>query len=753
MGERERPDPVKRELETVRGVIDAIERLRPESRRKEGPALFADLRAHLDRLEWARELTIARSAIAGILAEAGSPLAATPSILRTICRVCRWEAGELWASDRNTAVLRFAGRWKCRSLPARFFAARGWEFLPLDGGGFIARVFKSREPAWIDVPPPSSDFPHLASNCEMRTVLGFPILLGREPLGVLAFYARSSDRRPPADGDRTLLMCLEAIAGQIARSMEKTAAQEKLRLSEGRLRRLAGSIPDLFSEVDTGGRRIFASASYKRVLGWDPEQLLGKPIFDLLHPDDVPRMMALFLEVKEGKKEGRIESRLRHADGHHVWIESIGTPILSEDGGLEGWAILGRDITAQKTKEALRRKSFEVLERRVEDRTFELTRTNEILRREAAERQRAEEASRRNEERYLAILGAIPDIIFRIRGDGTFLDFKPSALFVPFKPPAEFLGKRVQDVLPPDVARSSLALIRKALDGRRMEVHEYSLPIGNETRMYESRLIPFGDDEVMVITRDVSEKSRAAEEERRHREELAHVSRLATVGEMASTLAHELSQPLAAISTFTDTCARLIRSGGRKHKEILDALDKVAAQATRAGDVIRGLRGFMGRSDPDRTPADLNQLVLEAVRLAEGDLRTASVDVRLALADSLPPVLVNKIQIEQVILNLVRNAAEALAGSPSDEKDLLVQTFLAGDEVEVAVRDRGPGLAPEISDHLFEPFQTTKAGGMGMGLAISRRIAVAHKGRLGMTPNEGCGLTFFLRLPVTSGRA
>jgi len=424
-------------------------------------------------------------------------------------------------------------------------------------------------------------------------------------------------------------------------------------------------------------------------------------------------------------------------------------PILDARGRLVGGTIIGREITDRMEKEEFQRRTLEDLERRVADRTSELSRANDLLVREVAERKRLEEAARESEARYQTIVEALPDMIFRLRRDGIFLGFKPAKGVEPYRPPEEFLGKKVTEILPPDLAAIILGQIRDAIEGKDAAVIQYSLPYGKEVHRFESRVIALGRDEVIGIVRDVSERERAEEAARRHRDELAHVARLTTMGEIASGLAHELSQPLAAIATSTGASLRMLRKLPGLPAEAIEALEQVAAQAERAGGVIRGLRAFMARGEPQRTAEDLNRLVRETIGLDGAELRSRSVEVRLDLAPDLPPVPVDAPQIQQVILNLLRNAIEAMAGSPPESREISIRTARGSDgSVEVAVRDRGMGIDPEVADHLFEPFRTTKPGGMGMGLAISRRIAEAHRGRLWVQPNPDRGVTFRLALPA-----
>ena len=251
-----------------------------------------------------------------------------------------------------------------------------------------------------------------------------------------------------------------------------------------------------------------------------------------------------------------------------------------------------------------------------------------------------------------------------------------------------------------------------------------------------------GKRQFIGFVRNLTERQ---ERERRLHEvqsELLHVSRLSTLGEMASTLAHELNQPLAAIANYLQGSRRLLQDSPDKRAAlVLDALDKAAEQAVRAGDVIQRLRDFVARGETERRIESFNKLVEEASALALVAAREKAVRVNFALDPAIDLVLVDKVQVEQVLLNLLRNAIEAMENSA--HRELSVATAPeAGDMIAVDVADTGPGIAPEIAPKLFLPFVTTKRQGMGIGLSISRTIIEAHGGQLTVRPNPGGGTVF-----------
>ncbi len=232
------------------------------------------------------------------------------------------------------------------------------------------------------------------------------------------------------------------------------------------------------------------------------------------------------------------------------------------------------------------------------------------------------------------------------------------------------------------------------------------------------------------------------------RTRLAHVGRIGTLGEMVSGIAHEVNQPLTAIANYSSACRRMMLAGQVNPGEVLAILEKIANQAERAGQVIRGLRTLAKRGDSQRQMLDINQLVRDVVRLVEFELRTSGRRLELQLAGSLLPVLADGVQIQQVVLNLIRNAMEAMAEAEAAGPVTIETSESEPGWVTIQVSDRGPGLPPEVARRLFEPFFTTKRQGMGLGLSICKSIAAAHGGELSYSLNEWRGATFALLLPA-----
>jgi two-component system, LuxR family, sensor kinase FixL len=258
-------------------------------------------------------------------------------------------------------------------------------------------------------------------------------------------------------------------------------------------------------------------------------------------------------------------------------------------------------------------------------------------------------------------------------------------------------------------------------------------------------------EELVAVARDVTDRHRAEEQARQHLQSLAHVARVSSMGEMASAIAHEVNQPLTAIANYVYACIRLLRSGAATTDEALQVMQRVAAEAERAGEVVRKMRSFVRGDEGQVSAVDANFLVAEVLRLAAPEARNSGVELIPALAVSLPEVLADSIQIQQVLLNLVRNAVEAIVAGGVAQRIVRIETARADPGfVAIRVTDTGPGLPPDALEKVFEPFYTTKADGVGIGLALSRSIADAHGGRLWATRADGGGATLHLTLPTAA---
>lgn len=251
---------------------------------------------------------------------------------------------------------------------------------------------------------------------------------------------------------------------------------------------------------------------------------------------------------------------------------------------------------------------------------------------------------------------------------------------------------------------------------------------------------------------DLTQRRKAEQEAREHRERLAHVDRVSLLGEMAAGIAHEINQPLTAIANYADAARRRVSSASADPTKLLDTLQKVSEQAQRAGEVIRKLRALVKKRESERELVDINDLVRDSVKLADVDARIHDIAIEVELMTS-APVYVDAVQIEQVILNLLRNAVDASECETDGDRIVRARTHIVDGLVEVSVTDSGSGITEEAEEKLFSPFFTTKRAGMGMGLSISRSIINSHGGHLWFSRNPDRGTTFRFTLPQEATEA
>jgi PAS domain S-box-containing protein len=268
-------------------------------------------------------------------------------------------------------------------------------------------------------------------------------------------------------------------------------------------------------------------------------------------------------------------------------------------------------------------------------------------------------------------------------------------------------------------------------------------------QIYSLLFVPITDlGYVNIYARDITAVRRAEQESRQHQSELVHVCRLSTMGEVATGMAHELNQPLSAIVNYAKGASRRLQSGVLDTPPLVEAMRQISAQAQRAGEIIRRLRALVGKQAPIRSVVDLNYLVREVCGFLEFETGKLELRIELDLADGEIPVNVDLVQIEQVLLNLVRNALDALEDKPAHARQLAIFTRVHAGEAVVGVADNGPGIPPERMTHLFDPFYTTKETGMGMGLAISQTIVDDHGGEIRAESEPGRGTVFHVHLPL-----
>jgi len=381
--------------------------------------------------------------------------------------------------------------------------------------------------------------------------------------------------------------------------------------------------------------------------------------------------------------------------------------------------------------------------------------------RDITDRKAAELAQRESELRLRSILDTVLDAIVVIDARGLIQSFSPAAERLFGYDSTEVVGRNVSVLMPTPYREVHDSYIERYLrTGERRIIGIGRIVSGcrkdGETFPMELQVGEFtfaGDRYFTGFVRDLTERQEAERRIQDLQAELLHASRLSVMGQMASTMAHELNQPLTAVMNYLEAGRQLLPAGAGLPERVGEMIEKAIAQAQRAGAVIRRLRGFVSKGETERRVHNLNQLVEEALALALVGARQRGVRTSLELERTLPPVLVDHVQIQQVVLNLVRNAVEAM--EQVERRELTISTRGIPDRgmAEVTVADTGPGIAPEMAARLFQPFVTTKAAGMGLGLSICREIVEAHHGRLTTARASSGGAVFRVTLPIANREA
>jgi two-component system sensor kinase FixL len=377
------------------------------------------------------------------------------------------------------------------------------------------------------------------------------------------------------------------------------------------------------------------------------------------------------------------------------------------------------------------------------------------------EQKQLEEALRTRENHLRSILDTVPDAMIVIDGHGIMQFFSSAAERLFGYGEREAIGRNVSELMPqPDRGLHDGYLKRYRSSGERHIIGIGRIVTGKRRdgttfpmHLSVGEMQSGGEPYFTGFVRDLTEHQQTQAQLQELQAELVHVSRLSAMGEMASALAHELNQPLAAISNYMKGSRRLLAgSTDPNTAKIESAMDRAAEQALRAGQIIRRLRDFVSRGESEKRVESLSKLIEEAGALGLAGAREQNVQLRFNLNPDFDLVLVDRVQIQQVLVNLFRNALEAMAQSP--QRDLIVRNAkVADDMIEVEVSDTGSGFHEDVKPNLFQTFFTTKETGMGVGLSISRSIIEAHGGRMWAESNAAGGATFRFTLPATANES
>jgi len=412
---------------------------------------------------------------------------------------------------------------------------------------------------------------------------------------------------------------------------------------------------------------------------------------------------------------------------------------------------LEKEITERRHAQAALQIARDELELRVEQRTAELARVNQQLQAEIVERCRAEEILRKQ----ASLLELAHDAII-VRGLDDKITYWNSGAEETYGWTREVaLGETAQQLLrsvyPSDFDTLKSQLLHEGRwDGELIQTRRDGVQIVVASRWALQRDETGQPVAMLQINTDITERKRAAEALQDTQAQLAHMARVTVVGEFTASIAHEVNQPLTAVVANANACLRWLAAQEPNLEEAREAVVRIVSEGRRAAEVIQRIRSLLKKSEPEISRLDINDVIREVLVLANHQILKQRVSVRAELSPGLPAISGDRVQLQQVLLNLVMNALEASAGAEGS-RDLVVASEKHGeDQVMVAIQDSGVGIRPDIVDRLFRPFFTTKPQGIGMGLSISRSIIEAHGGRLWAVPNDGPGSTFKFAVPAAA---
>jgi len=504
------------------------------------------------------------------------------------------------------------------------------------------------------------------------------------------------------------------------------ASEAALRNNERRLEHIINAVPGLVWSADATGAVTFLSQQYLDYIGQDAEAALAGNWTSALHPDDAEGLMACWVNALKTGRATEHEARLRRADGHYRWMLFRASPSFDDAGQLTEWFGVNIDIEDRKgAQDALHG---------------------------------SEAALRDSERRLQQIISSIPGLTWSSDADGAttywsqqYLDYAGARL-------EDVLGFKFANYIHPDDRDHILEMWTGIIAAGAPGEAELRLRRADgEYRWFLIRACPFFDDDGNLtqwfgVNVDIENRKRAEEGLRQSQNDLAHVTRMTTMGELAVSIAHEVNQPLMAIVTNAGACLRWLNGDPPDLAMARQTAERIVRDGHRAGDIITSLRNLARKSQPRMEPVRLGQVVQVVLDLLQGELQRRGIAARAQLEDNAIVILGDVTQLQQVVLNLVMNAIEAMAGADdAGPRRLIIRAEAKDREALVSVIDTGPGLGSDDPDRVFEAFFSTKPEGIGMGLSICRSIIEAHGGEIWSAKNGASGSVFSFTVPLAEG--
>ena len=495
---------------------------------------------------------------------------------------------------------------------------------------------------------------------------------------------------------------------------ERKRAEEALAASERNLKLTIDTIPALAWSARLDGSAEFFSQHYLDFIGLSAEQATGWGWTAAVHPEDVSGLAAMWKRIMASEAPGEAEARLRRYDGDYRWFLFRTNPLRDERGTIVNWYGVNTDIEDRKRAEAALRRAYDSF----------------------ADAQRLSKTG-----------SFITDLV----GDDHNWSEEAYRIFE-FDPATKVTVRRIRDIIHPDDLPSFDSMIARGMSGVNVNFAfrivtspgavKYVRGVAHVIEQIEGRPMFVG------ALQDVTESMVAEEALNRARSDLAHVARVTTLSTLTASIAHEVNQPLSGILTNASTCLRMLDADPPNVEGARETARRTIRDGNRASEVILRLRALFSKREFTLESLDLNEVTREVIALSLSDLQRSRVVLQSDLAEDLPIITGDRIQLQQVILNLLRNASDAMLGLHDRPRQLLIRTEQEdGGRVRVSVRDAGVGVDVPSMNKLFDAFYTTKSDGMGIGLSVSRSIIERHHGRLWAEPNDGPGATFSFSIP------
>jgi PAS domain S-box-containing protein len=567
-----------------------------------------------------------------------------------------------------------------------------------------------------------TDFPQ-QTEMLLLTVAANQAHIGLQEARLLSEQIRLTEDLDRRVAQRTaeLAQANEELKNEIA---ERKKIEDRLLQSEGEIKRSESKLRQAIDTIPTlawcnlpDGPNEFLNKGWHEYTGLSPEESHGWGWQVAFHPNDVPAVMQKWGELLISGKPDEMEARLRRHDGVYRWFLIRVEPLRDETGQIVRWYGTSTDIDDRKQAEEQLRRSQAFL----------------------------------SEGQHLARIGNFSWVVApeEIRwSEQLYRIFE-------FETDSPVTLERIATRVHPEDTPMLYDMVERARAGVSNFEYEHRLLMPDHSVKY-LHLIAHGSgneqgrQEYIGAVQDVTQRRNSEDALAKARSELAQVARINSLAMLTASIAHEVNQPLAGIVTNASTSLRMLGTDPPNVDGARETARRTIRDGNRAAEVITRLRTLFTKKEVAAESVDLNDATKEVIALSLSDLQRARVLLRTELAEALPRVSGDRVQLQQVILNLLRNACEAMSSTGVRPKELLIRTHLHDNQVQLAVKDAGVGVNPEAVDKLFEAFYTTKSDGMGIGLSISRSIIEAHHGRMWAAPNDGPGATFAFSIPCES---